>query len=174
MEAAAFAWQGFRQGQAAGAGIVAAQRALQRLHRHRHAVHAAQPFGDGVVHLGRRRRRAVRSGDRFGGFLQRRKMVGAVVEEVARLLVRQHDAAAGRQRDAAGILARHAPGAIQRQDRAGGVRRAGGQSASISGLGYGVGRQQRVGEGFAQADLKLAFLRAGNVAQIDPQRLAPA
>ena len=104
--------------------IVAAQRAVQLLHRHAQAMLSAQPLGDGVVHLGRAS--PPRScGERLGRLFQRGEMVGAVVEKVARLLVRQQDAPAGRQRDAAGILARDAPGAVQRQHRARGVRAAG-------------------------------------------------
>ena len=84
-------------------------------------VRAAQPLGQRVVHLVRRRGEF--RGDRLGRRLQRREMVGALVEEVPRLLVRQQDAPAGGQRDAARILPRHAPGAIEREHRARGVRR---------------------------------------------------
>ena len=93
-------------------------------------------------------------------------MVAAVVEQVARLFVGQQHAAAGRQGDAAGVLARHAPGAIQRQHRACRVRRGGGQFGDFR-LRHRIGGQQRIGECLAQRDLELPLAAAGQRGQID-------
>ena len=43
--------------------------------------------------------------------------------------------------------------------------------ASTSCVGHGLGAEQRVGESLAQSDLELALLRAGQLAQVDAQRL---
>jgi hypothetical protein len=128
----------------------------------------AQPLGDGVVRLGRRR--AEFGGDRLGGLLKRGKMVRPGIEQIARLLIRQQDAAAGRQRDAGGVLARHAPGAVQRQHRACRRRTAGGERGDLC-FGYRPGAQHGVGERLAHAGLELAFRAAGQRGQINPENL---
>ena len=168
MEAAALARQHFGQQQAAGRRIVAAQRPGQRADGDGQAVPAPQPLGNGVVHLGRPHGQL--GAQRLGGVFQRREMVGVVVEDVARFLGRQQDAPPGRQRDAAGILARHPPGPVQRQHRARGRRAAADQGADF-GLRHRLGAQQRVGEHLAQLRLQLALLGAGQGGQVDLQGL---
>ena len=106
--------------------VVAAQRAGQGGDRHRQPVLLPQPLGDGVVHLGRR-------GDAISAAI-----ASAAASSSAKWLPRSSKKSRassfgsrtrrpGRQRDAAGVLARHAPGAIQRQHRARRIRRAAGQ-----------------------------------------------
>ena len=97
-------------------------------------------------------------------------MIRTVVEKIPHLLVRQQDAASGRQRDAVRILPRHPPGAVQRQHGAGRMRTACGQRLDFL-LRHFLRPKQRIAKGFPQPDLKLALLRAGQLPQIDPQRL---
>ena len=98
-------------------------------------------------------------------------MVGAVVEEVPRLLVGQQDPAAGGQRDAAGILPRDAPGAIQRQHRARRVR----ALPAASCLSSASGTASAPSSGSANASRRpTSSCRScvpDSVAQFDPQRL---
>src|SRR5579883_3324249 len=97
-------------------------------------------------------------------------MIGMLVEKIARLLVRQEDAAAGGQRDAPGILARHTQGTVERQNRARGIgRRAGKLQDFLS--WNGIDAEQRIGEHFAQACGELTLGAAGKLAEIDPERL---
>ncbi len=169
MEAAAFARQRLRQHQHAGARVVAAQRAVQGLHGNGQSMRPPQAFGDGVVHL--RRRGAHLGGDRLGRRFERWEVVAAIVEQVACLLVGQQHAAPGGQGDAAGILARHAPGAIQRQHRVRGIRCNDGKLGHFR-LRHRIGREQRIGECLAQRDLKLALRTAGQGGKVHAQRLA--
>jgi hypothetical protein len=70
-------------------------------------VPVAQPLGHGPAALA-----GGAGADRQDRLFQRRKTVRPVVEEVARLLVRQQNPPARRQGDPAVILARDAPGAL--------------------------------------------------------------
>jgi hypothetical protein len=97
-------------------------------------------------------------------------MVGPVIEEVARLLVRQQDPPARRQGDAAGILARHPPGAVAGEHGAGGLRRGAGESGDFR-RGHRLGAEQRIAQRLAQGDFQPPLRRSGQVAQIDAQGL---
>jgi hypothetical protein len=90
VKSAALARQSLGEGEPAGLRIKPAQHSIQRLHGDGEAVCLAQPFGDRVVHLGRGG--AAGGGDPVGSLFERWEMVGAVVEEIARLLIGQQDA----------------------------------------------------------------------------------
>ncbi len=98
-------------------------------------------------------------------------MVGVVVEEVPHFLIRQQDAAAGGQGDAVGVLPRDPPSAIQRQHCACRIRAAGRQRLDLR-LGHHIRAEQGIGEGLAQSNLKLSFLGAGQLTQIDAEGFA--
>ena len=164
MEPPALARQSLGEGQTAGLRIKTAQHSIERLHGDSEAVGLAQPFGNGMVHLGRGG--AAGGGDPVGGLFERREMVGAVVEEVARLFIGQQDAPPRREGDASGVLAGDPPGAIKREHRARRFRTRAGQSGNF-GFGHRVDTQQRIGESLAQPDLEPAFLRARERGEIE-------
>ena len=89
-KAAALSRQCLGEGKPVGLRIKAAQDPIQRLHSDGEAVRFAQSFGDSVVHLGGDG--GAGGGDPVGGLFERREMVGAIIEEVARLLIGQQNA----------------------------------------------------------------------------------
>ena len=97
------------------------------------------------------------------------KWLAALVEGVPRLLVRQQDAPAGRERDAAGLLARYPPGAIEREHRARRGRAAGGEGSET--LGSTGWSEQRIGEHLPQPRLELPLLAAGEGGEVHLQSL---
>ena len=153
MEATALARQQLRQRQAAGRRIVAAQRTRQRTDGDgdARAAGAGARRWHGSAPDGRAASSALSASAAAssGG-----EMVGTVAEDIAHFLGGQQDAPPGRQRDAAGILARHPPGAVQRQHRPGGGRAAAGQGGDF-GIRHRLGAEQRVGEHLAQLRLQL-------------------
>jgi hypothetical protein len=91
-EAPPLARQRLGQPELARRGVEAAIGLGHGDHLHAHAVAVAQALGDGVVHLGRR---GLHVGlHRLGGGFQLGEVVGALVEEVARFLRGQQQAAA--------------------------------------------------------------------------------
>ena len=121
LESAAFARQRFGEEKGAGGGVEVAEGGGERADGDRDAVFVAQALGNGVIHF-------VRGGgqsraDLLGLGFQDREVVGGVVEEVARFLGGEQDLAAGGESDGASVFARDAPGAVEGEDRAGGVGR---------------------------------------------------
>ena len=110
MESAALARQAFGKREARWIRFEPAQHAVERLDRNRQAVGVPQPLGERVA--ARARRTAKSRNDGLRRVLKLREMICVAVEEVARLLIRQQYAPAGRQLDGTGVLACDAPGAV--------------------------------------------------------------
>jgi hypothetical protein len=125
----------------------------------------AQALGDRVVHLGGCC--AKLAAKRLGGFLEQGEMVGVFGEDVARLLLRQQQPAAGGQRDTARVLARHAPGAIQRQHR--GTRAGRSSQGGDLRLRHRFHTQVGVRQRLAQHHFRLAFRLARELRELHAQ-----
>jgi len=106
----------------------------------------------------------------LGRLLQRREMIGAFVECVPRLLGGEQQAPPRGEGDAAGILARHPPGPIQRQYGARRVRALRRQRRDFL-LVHRVVAEQPIGEHLPQPGLKLAFRGARQGGEIDAQHV---
>ena len=124
----------------------------------------------GVVHLRRQRRPARPTAPRPR--LPARENGCRGRRTVARLLVRQQHAPPGRQRDAAGILARHAPGAIQRQHRARGVRRWRRRASATSASGTASADSSGSANASRSATSSWRSDAAGQRGEVDAERLA--
>jgi len=157
LERAGLAPHGLRQVQHAGLRVKPAQR-FERPDPDADPVGLFQPLGDSVAESGACG--GPLGGDPFGQRLEQRKVVGVLLEEVARLLGGQDHATAAGQGDAARVLLRHPPGAVECQHRPRDGGRAAGQRLHV-GLGDGVKAEQRVGEHLTQPGLQLALGAAG-------------
>jgi len=131
-------------------------------------MHSAQPFRDGVIHLGGGRRAGY--GNPVGGFFEQGEMVGTVIEEIACLFVGQQHPAPRRKRDASGVLTGDAPGAIKSEHRARRAWARTGQSSDFR-IGHGIGTEQRIAKGLAQPDFQPAFMRTRKGGEVEVEDL---